>query len=352
MMSCCHSHKPEPTTHTCHDHSKRDYLLWATAVVLALAIAIHLSGAEIRWVSTFAHTATHFLHSMWWGIVAGIIFVGMLSFVPQSFVLKVLGKPNSKNGIIRAGLAGLLLDLCSHGILLVAMQLYKRGASLAQVMTFLIASPWNSLSLTIIMVSLMGLGWTVLFIVLSLVIALVSGFTVAWAERKGWVEPNPFAATLPDDFRFWKEAKTSLATVNWRPALAVTITKRGFSESRSILRWLFLGVILAALLKTFVSDESFAGWFGPSAFGLVLTLIAATIIEVCSEGSTPIASDLLTRAGAPGNAFAFLMAGASTDYTEIMGLKETTGKWRPALLLPLVTLPQIVALGLILNHWG
>ncbi|TQV84035.1 MerR family transcriptional regulator [Exilibacterium tricleocarpae] len=31
------------------------------------------------------------------------------------------------------------------------------------------------------------------------------------------------------------------------------------------------------------------------------TLVAATAIEVCSEGSTPIAADLMTRARAPGN---------------------------------------------------
>ncbi len=46
-------------------------------------------------------------------------------------------------------------------------------------------------------------------------------------------------------------------------------------------------------------------------------------MEACSQGSAPIAADLLTRAGAPGNSFAFLMTGVATDYTEIMVLKET-----------------------------
>ena len=63
-----------------------------------------------------------------------------------------------------------------------------------------------------------------------------------------------------------------------------------------------------------------ASWFGPTVSGLLLTLVAATIIEVCSEGSSPIAADLVTRGGAPGNGFAFLMSGAATDYTEIMVL--------------------------------
>jgi uncharacterized membrane protein YraQ (UPF0718 family) len=70
---------------------------------------------------------------------------------------------------------------------------------------------------------------------------------------------------------------------------------------------------------------------------------------VCSEGSVPIASDIFHRASAPGNSFTFLMAGVSTDYTEIATLKESTRSWRLALLLPLVTLPQIMVIGWLLN---
>ena len=81
-------------------------------------------------------------------------------------------------------------------------------------------------------------------------------------------------------------------------------------------------------------------------------MLATTLIEVCSEGSSPIAADLLTRAHAPGNAFAFLMAGVATDYTEIMGLKETTRSWKTALFLPLTTVPQTLLIGWLLNHFA
>ena len=81
-----------------------------------------------------------------------------------------------------------------------------------------------------------------------------------------------------------------------------------------------------------------------------MTLIAATVIEVCSEGSSPLAADLVTRANAPGNGFAFLMAGAATDYTEIMALRETTKSWKTTLILPFLTLPQVAAIAIILNY--
>ncbi len=79
-------------------------------------------------------------------------------------------------------------------------------------------------------------------------------------------------------------------------------------------------------------------------------MVAATIIEVCSEGSAPIAADLVTRGGAPGNGFSFPMTDISTDYTEIMSIKDTTGSWKIALFLPLVMLPPVILIGWLLNQ--
>ena len=94
------------------------------------------------------------VNTMWWGIALGMLMVGLLSLVPREFVMSVLGSRPGTQGIIRATLAGVLLDLCSHGILMVGAKLYERGASVGQVMAFLIASTWNSFSLTVIMFAL------------------------------------------------------------------------------------------------------------------------------------------------------------------------------------------------------
>jgi uncharacterized protein len=57
-----------------------------------------------------------------------------------------------------------------------------------------------------------------------------------------------------------------------------------------------------------------------------------------------------TRAGAPGNAFTFLMAGAATDYTEIMALRETTRSWKATLALPLISTPQVLLIGWLIHR--
>ena len=84
----------------------------------------------------------------------------------------------------------------------------------------------------------------------------------------------------------------------------------------------------------------------------LITVAVATVLEVCSEGSTPIAADILTRAQAPGNGFAFLMAGVATDYTEIRVLRDTTKSWKIPLFLPLITVPQVLLVAWLINIMG
>ncbi|MGB4058248.1 MAG: permease [Alphaproteobacteria bacterium] len=339
-------------THSCCPAPEKrqfDYVLWGSTGVIVLTLCLSLSGLNIPFVGHFAHTVIEFLGTMWWGIALGIVFVGLMNKVPKEYFQVLLGRGDTGSGILRAALAGVLLDLCSHGILMVAAKLYERGASIAQVMAFLIASPWNSFSLTIILISLIGLKWTLIFIAASMAIAIVSGFVFMGLVRRGILPENPNKPVLPEHFSITKDAKDRLK--NFKPSYAFfkDVLMGGMHEARMLLRWLLLGIVIASAIRTFIPSEIFTQWFGPTLLGLVITLIATTLIEVCSEGSTPIAAEIFNNAHAPGNAFAFLMAGVSTDYTEIMVLRETTKSWKIPLFLPLVTVPQTLIFGYLMN---
>lgn len=300
-------------------------------------------------LETFIHGIHEFVNMTWWGVLLGILFLAIMSAIPREFVMSVLGHKKGAGGIGRAMLAGVLLDLCNHGILMIGTKLYQRGASIGQVMAFLIASPWNSISLTFILIAMIGLGYTLAFLILSCVIAFISGMIFDALVARGALPGNPNAFDMPEDFRFWNEARRGLKNTQYSPALLKKMITEGVRDSAIVVRWLLFGIVVAALLRVFFSPEMFSEYFGPTLLGMAATVTFATILEVCTEGSSPIAADLVTRAGAPGNAFTFLMAGASTDYTEIMVIKDTTMSWKIALFLPLVTLPQIIAIGVMLN---
>jgi len=336
----------------CETPTQRDYLFWISLSVVAVAYPLGWQlQHETSTLGVFTGGIFELFNMMWWGIAIGVLFVGLLSRIPRELVVGVLGREAGLGGIFRATLAGVFLDLCSHGILAVGMKLYERGASIGQVMAFLLASPWNSFSLTLILVGLIGLQWTLLFIGLSLVIGVVTGLIFDAFVDRGTLPTNPWREQLQEAAPLaeqWREFKTQ---ISFSVAGSVAILKEGLAGSRVVIRWALFGMVLAALIRAFVPAEVFATWFGASVAGLWLTLLATTVIEVCSEGSTPIAADLMNRAQAPGNSFTFLMAGVATDYTEIMSLRDTTRSWRLALFLPLITVPQIMLIGLVLNQF-
>lgn len=351
--STCHSEQASSEDSCCETPAKRDYFFWTCLIIVAIAYPL---GAVMQHrhdsvIGVFSGGIFELFNSMWWGIALGIVFVGILGRVPRELVMGLLGRDGGVSGLFRATFAGVFLDLCSHGILAVGMKLYERGASIGQVMAFLLASPWNSFSLTLILFGLIGVGWTLLFILLSLVIGLITGWIFDGLVRRGQLPGNPWQHELGERqplALLWAEFRQS---IKFSVGGTAALLREGLAGSRVVIRWSLFGLILAGLIRALVPEEAFATWFGATLGGLWLTLLATTIIEVCSEGSTPIAADLMNRAGAPGNSFTFLMAGVATDYTEVMSVRDTTRSWKIALFLPLITVPQVMLIGALLNQF-
>lgn len=353
MEDHTHQYDTSPSCHT--EKSKPDFLLWGSSIAVVLLYFLFLNYEteieSIRWLHLLSGSVFELMNTIWWGITVGIVMVAVLAKIPREFVVSILGTGVGVSGILRATLGGVLLDLCSHGILMVGAKLYERGATAGQMIAFLVASPWNSFSLTLVLVALIGLKWTLAFIGFSMIIAVIAGVLFDFFVKKSVLPENPNKLELPENFRFWSSAREGFKLATFDGDFFQSLIKEGFNGSKPVLRWILFGVVLAGLVRAFLDTDSFQTWFGPSLAGLGLTVLVATIMEVCSEGSTPIAADLMTRAGAPGNSFAFLMTGVATDYTEIMILKETAKSWKFALFLPLVTLPQVLAIAWLMNNF-
>lgn len=343
------------TNSHCQPTVRPDYLLWISSTIVLAGVGgelvfkfmdVHLSPI----LAIFLHSQYALLRQMSIGILIGILSVGLLHYVPRHIIMKFFGPSQSVKGLLKATFGGLLLDLCSHGILMVGMKLYERGVSLGQVMAFLIASPWNSFSLSVILITLIGWKWTLCFIVLSSVIAFVSGLIFEALVKSQVLPPNPYSKANLQNMDFHASNGESMAFDLKNPHFWLSVLRQGFQGSKIIIKWMFVGIIIASLMRAFVDPGTFAYYFGPTFLGLFLTVVVASIVEVCSEGSTPIAAEFMKQA--PGNTFAFLMTGVSTDYTEIMSIKETAKSWKVAMFLPLVTLPQIFVISLVINDYS
>tara|TARA_Y100000310_G_C20647396_1_gene797419 strand:+ start:673 stop:1692 length:1020 start_codon:yes stop_codon:yes gene_type:complete len=281
-----------------------------------------------------------YMKLIWWAILLGFLLGGLIDyFVPEEFIFKYLGQ-KKKRTLFYAVIFGFFMSACSHGILAISMQLYKKGASIPAVITFLLASPWANLPITILLFSFFGFK-ALFFILAAMFIALFTGFVYMGLEKVEWIEKS-------------KEVKIN-EKINWSRIKRFNlknsvfgVTRGGVNLANMVLWWIIIGVLVASLIGAYVPEHFFMRFLGPNFLGLLLTLAFATIIEVCSEGSAPIAFEIFSKVGSFGNPFVFLMAGVATDYTEIGLIWTNIGK-KAAIWLPIITIPLVMIFGILFN---
>lgn len=327
MSHCCDSQKLARPSRK---------LVFATLVVVLVYFGSFL---PFKHLASLNQAFNDYFAMFWWASLLGLFLGGLLGyFVPNEWVTRFLGQhPRS---ILLASVLGIFFSGCSHGILAIAIQLHKKGASTPAVIAFLLASPWASITISILLFSFFGVP-AIWFLFFAWLIAVVSGLVFLLINRFGWLEKR---ATLAGD-QFPKKI----------PKKNFTQISRGvFDEmiklANMVLWWLWIGLMISVLIRAYVPTVWFGQFVGPNVFGLLMTLVFATVIEVCSEGSSPIAFEIYDQTQALGNSFAFLMAGVATDYTEIGLIWQNIGK-KTALWLPLITLPQIILVAWLLNYW-
>jgi len=323
-----------------------------TVVIFVTTMFVFISYV-IPVLNPFFDAFADYFAMIWWAILIGFFVGGIIDYlIPRSYIKKYLSK-HRKRTIIYSVIFGFVMSACSHGILAVAIELYKKGASTPPVIAFLLASPWANLPITIILFGFFGLR-TFFIVASAIIIATTTGIIYHYLERKEMVECHKHSEGTDEEENFsvkediikrWKNYRFTFKNI--KDAMTGVI-KGSWSLSKMVLWWLLIGIIMASITRAFIPHNLFVEYMGPTFIGLLVTLVFATIIEVCSEGSSPLAFEIFNQTGAFGNSFTFLMAGVATDYTEIGLIWSNIGK-KAALFLPVITVPQILILGYLFN---
>lgn len=319
------------------------------ALVLALLCALSYIFPILE---PFKKSLLMYLGKIWWAVLLGFILGGAIDhFVPREYISHVLAKPN-KRTILYSGLLGFLMSACSHGILALSIELHKKGASNPSVVTFLLASPWANLPITMMLIAFFGLARALYIILSALIIAIITGLIYQALESKAIIETNKNTKELSEDFSIAADFKKRASEYKIsRRQLFIDLkgVYNGMTMlANMVLWWILIGMGLASIIGSYVPQAVFQKYMGPTFLGMLATLALATIMEVCSEGTAPLAFEIFRQTAAVGNAFVFLMAGVVTDYTEIGLLWINVGK-RVAIWLPIITVPQVIIFGIIAN---
>ena len=364
---------------SCHVGPKRWYLdpwVWVPASGLLLGTAglwsPHLAGFAISepplggspsaggqvggwwpWLANASAIYRGYMYQMAIPLLVGLLFGGLVDhFVPREYIIRLMSGPK-KRVIVRSTLLGFLASSCSHGCLALTLELYRKGASVPAVVSFLLASPWASMSFTLILLTLFGLKGLVI-VLGALIVALATGLIFQKLDERGLIERNPRTLPVEQKFSIKRDIAERFARYRWTPRqLADDV--RGILTGmiplgRMVLGWVQFGLLLSALMGSLVPHQFMTRFLGPSLGGLLLTMLTAAVIEVCSEGTAPMAFELYRHTRALGNSFGFLMGGVVTDYTELGALWMTIGR-RTVFWMLIVTLPLVLIMGILLNLW-
>ncbi len=335
---------------SCHQ-PKAPWYLKPLVIVSLITIALLMLSVFISFLKPFQISFIEYAQMVTFPILLGFFLGGMIDrFVPKEYVSKVLGS-KKKRTVVYAVALGFLMSACSHGILALSMQLHKKGAAGSSVVAFLLASPWANLAITVLLVGFFGLK-AFLIILSALLIALSTGIFFQFLESKNKIEINKNVLEIETHFSIFEDVKRRFEEYRWgwgQFKLDCIGVGRGiFSLMEMVLWWILIGMVLASLISAYMPHDIFQRFLAPNGMGLLITLLAATVIEVCSEGSAPLAFEIFRQTGAFGNAFVFLMGGVVTDYTEI-GLVWTNLGKKTALWMIVATLPQVLFMGFLLN---
>ncbi len=306
---------------------------------------------QVPYLEPFRNSFLDYAKMMILPVLIGLIAGGLIDYyIPKEYISKHLAGQN-KRTILYATSLGLLMSACSHGILALSMELHKKGASGPAVISFLLASPWANLPITILLIGFFGLkGFLIIFG--ALLVSLSTGYMFQALENRNLIEKNPHHMAVEPDFSVRRDLLKRIQSYQFSSKEFLHDLSgigRGMIDlADMVIWWILIGMILASFVSAFVPAHFFHNYLSANTAGLSITLLIATVMEVCSEGTSPIAFEIYRQTHAFGNAFAFLMGGVVTDYTEV-GLVWTHLGKKTAIWMLVLTIPQVFLLGWIFN---
>ena len=261
--------------------------------------------------------------------IAGVLHV----FVPQKFYANYLSRKN-RLSVLWAALLGIPLPLCSCGVIPTAIGLKNEKASKGAIASFLIATPQTGIDSILATFSLMGLGFAIVRPVAALITGVCGGLLVNRLVR----EDNN--CTVKDN--------SQLSALNSQLKIYRVVKYAYYDMIRDIGLRLLIGLVVAALIQVVVPDEFFLSFGSQPLLQMLVILVIAVPMYICSTGSIPVAAALMMKGLSPGAALVMLMAGPAVNLASILVVHKSIGR-RFTLIYLMTIVGFAVLFGLLLN---
>lgn len=278
--------------------------------------------------------------SFW--LVASFLLAGILHNIisPERFQSH-LG--NRRVGsLMKATLSGMLLPMCSCGVIPLGIGLYYSGAWLGPTLAFMTATPIINPAAVLLAYGLLGPYIATIYLAAGFILPMLIGCL------GNWLGGAEIAAPGIDDSTEMIPLEDSRANSLWeqmKDGLYWAITDLGVTVSKYVI----LGMLLAGFIAVAVPQGMIQDYLGnPGLISIIGITLLGAIMYVCAVGHIPFIAALVAAGAAPGVAITFLISGVATNLPEIISIYRMIGPRTVAIYTGTLVLASI-GLGYLTN---
>lgn len=293
----------------------------------------------IKFLEEILRSSFEILNSASIWLIFSFLLAGFLRNIlnPLKFQ-KMLG--NTKlSSILKSTLSGMLLPICSCGVIPLGMSMYFSGAYLGPVLAFMTSTPMINPVAILLAFGLLGPKIAGIYVLTGFCLPFLIGIIGNKFGKDELHAPGmeEFIESDYDDDRSFKEK--TIDGFNWAfNDLALVVSK-----------YVILGMVMAGFLFTVFPKEYIEKYLGdPSVLSLGSITILAMIMYVCAVGHIPFIAALVASGAAPGVAVTFLMAGTATNLPELLSMYKLMGK-RTVIIYSLTMVLSSLGVGYLTN---
>jgi hypothetical protein len=299
-----------------------------------------------------------FLQSCWqllnvssFWLVASFILCGLLHIVLRpEFLQQALGN-RKLSSLVKATISGMLLPICSCGVVPLALSLYYSGAYLGPTLAFLVATPIINPAAVLMALALLGPQLTIIYVITGFMLPMIIGVIGnKWGKEE---LVSPMAAALQEN-----EAHTpagaepkAFTTVknSWSQKIYSGLDWGFRSLGLQVSRYVLVGILLAAILLVIIPVGFIQDYLSnPDVISLLGVVILGAVMYVCAVGHIPFIAAIIAAGAAPGVALTFLLSGVATNLPELISIYKLIGK-RTVVIYAVTLIVVSILVGYITN---
>ncbi len=226
-------------------------------------------------------------------------------------------------GYFLGSLFGAITPFCSCSSIPLFMGFVSARIPIGVTIAFLITSPLINEVVVIMLGSILGFKFTLMYIIIGMLLGILAGVILDMCKAHRWLQPFLAKAYQQDE-------NTSTQVTHDIQTIAMTYKDRhefAANETSAIVKriwkWVIIGVGLGAFIHGFVPAQWFEQNLANGEWWTVpLATLSAIPIYTNASGVVPIMASLIDKGMPLGTTLAFCMGAVAVSLPEFMMLKQ------------------------------